>query len=154
MKQGKSKIAIGLFALYGTVMLWLLFAREAGTVGPDYWEQVQNRINLEPMHTIRLFLRVLAGEPSGYYLRLAVVNLLGNVVMFLPLGFLLPLVWPSFGKWWRTWLATLAIMIPVELLQLFTLRGSCDVDDLILNLAGAALGYGFFSFCRYLRNKA
>lgn len=151
MKQGKGRAAVWLFALYAGVMLWLLFAREGGTIGADYWEQIQARINLEPFHTIRLFLRVLSGEPSAYYLQLAVVNLLGNVVMFIPMGFLLPMVWPSLGKWWRTWLVTLAIMLCVELTQLVSLRGSCDVDDLILNLAGAAVGYGCFFIFRCLR---
>ena len=36
-----------------------------------------------------------------------------------------------------------AIITAVELIQLFTLVGSCDVDDLILNVIGSAIGYGF-----------
>lgn len=36
------------------------------------------------------------------------------------------------------------IIVAVELLQLFTLLGSCDIDDLILNMIGAFLGYGLF----------
>ena len=36
------------------------------------------------------------------------------------------------------------IITAVELTQLFTLLGSCDIDDLILNVVGAAVGYGLF----------
>ena len=36
----------------------------------------------------------------------------------------------------------LAILLLVEGVQLFTGTGSCDVDDVILNLAGALLAYG------------
>ena len=144
MDQGKRKAATWAFALYCAVMLWLLFARSGGIAGVDYWQQVQMNLNLEPLHTIRLFLRVLTGDFSEYYVRLAVVNLFGNVGMFIPLGFFLPVLWPGLRKWWRTWLVTLGIMTLVELAQMFSLRGTCDVDDLILNLAGAAVGYGIF----------
>ena len=123
-----------LFILYAVGMLVLLFDRE----------QTQQSINLEPFHTIRLFIRVLLYDPSDYNIRLAVVNLLGNIIMFIPLGYFLPRLWRGLRKWWRTWLATLLIMTAVEIAQFFTLRGTCDVDDLILNLLGAAIGYIFF----------
>ena len=38
---------------------------------------------------------------------------------------------------------------PVELLQMLLLVGTCDVDDLIQNLLGAALGYGLFRLMRW-----
>ena len=44
----------------------------------------------------------------------------------------------------RVFTVTLLIAV-VETTQLFTLLGSCDVDDLILNLLGAALGYGIYN---------
>jgi glycopeptide antibiotics resistance protein len=69
------------------------------------------------------------------------------------LGFFLPMVFPKLRLWWRTWLATLGIMIAVELLQLLTLRGVCDVDDLILNLAGGAIGYGIFALFQHVLKK-
>ncbi len=127
-----------LFLVYAAVMLWLLFDRERSLYEPDYWTQVQQNLNLEPFHTIKLFWSALDREE---YRLLAVINLGGNIGMFVPLGFFLPMLWKSLRKWWKTWLATLGIMLIVELTQLFTLRGSFDVDDLILNLAGAAIGY-------------
>ena len=127
-----------LFLVYAAVMLWLLFDRERSLYELDYWSQVQQNLNLEPFHTIKLFWNVLDREE---YRALAIVNLVGNVAMFVPLGFFLPTLWKSLRKWWKTWAATLLIMLAVELIQLFTLRGTFDVDDLILNLAGAAIGY-------------
>jgi glycopeptide antibiotics resistance protein len=123
-----------LFVLYCAWMLLLLFDRE----------QTEQSMNLEPLHTILLFVRVLLYDPSDYNIRLAIVNLFGNIIMFIPLGYFLPRLWKGLRKWWRTWLMTLVIMTAVELAQYFTLRGTCDVDDLILNLLGAAIGYGFF----------
>ena len=132
--QKRSLIPWALFAAYCVWMLVLLFDRE----------QAAQEMNLEPLRTIRLFIRVLLYDPSEYNIRLAIVNLFGNIVMFIPLGYFLPRLWTGLRKWWRTWLATLVIMTAVELAQLVTLRGICDVDDLILNLLGAAIGYGLF----------
>lgn len=136
--EKRSTLPWVLFTAYCTWMLVLLFDREQSGGG----------INLEPLHTIRLFIRVLLYDPSEYNIRLAIVNLFGNIVLFIPLGYFLPRLWAGLRKWWRTWLVTLAVMTAVELTQLLTLRGSCDVDDLILNLLGAAIGYGLFRILR------
>lgn len=130
-----------LFVLYCAVMLWLLLGREGGVLDAEFWPQVREHVNLIPFHTIRLYLRVLDND---YYRRTAVINLFGNILLFVPLGYFLPLLWQGLRKWWRTWLATVAIMLAVELAQLLTLRGYFDVDDLILNLLGAAVGYVVF----------
>lgn len=130
----RSHIPWVLFLLYCGWMLVLLFDRERS----------EPSINLEPLRTIRLFVRVLLYDSSEYNIRMAIVNLFGNIAMFIPLGYFLPRQWTPLRKWWRTWLVTFLVMTAVEIAQLFTLRGTCDVDDLILNLLGAALGYGLF----------
>ena len=130
-----------IFAVYCIWMLVLLFDRE----------QAAQSLNLEPLRTIRLFIRVLLYDPSQYNIRLAIVNLFGNIVLFIPLGYFLPRLWKGLRKWWRTWLTTLLVMTAVELTQLFTLRGTCDVDDLILGLLGAAIGYGIF--CLFKKDR-
>ena len=43
--------------------------------------------------------------------------------------------------------------VTVEVIQLITKVGCCDVDDMILNTAGAALGYLLFFICDHLRRK-
>ena len=98
--------------------------------------------SLTPFHTIRQYLRLWNLNPQLH--RLAVINLVGNVVMFIPLGTLLPLVFRRLHSFWKTMLCTTGIIIAVELTQLFTLLGSCDIDDLILNLLGASIGYFFY----------
>lgn len=140
----KSLVPWLLFIAYCGWMLVLLFDRDAAWEGLTYPEQLQMNLNLEPLHTIRLFIRVLLYDPSAYNIRMAIINLFGNIVMFIPLGYFLPRLWKRLRRWWRTWLATLTVMTAVEILQLFTLRGTCDVDDLILNLLGAAMGYILF----------
>lgn len=143
MGKKRKYLETALFLAYCGLMLWLLFDRSRAAEGVPYWEQVARNHNLRPFHTVMLYTRLLASSRRGL-VKLAIVNLLGNVVMFVPLGFFLPRILPRLRKLWRTLLACAGIVTTVELIQLFTLVGSCDVDDLILNLVGAALGYGIF----------
>ena len=130
--------------LYSGVMLWLLFDRPGFAEGIPYWDQVRAQLNLVPFRTLRLFAGLLdSARPE--YVRAAVVNLFGNVIMFIPLGLLLPLAFSRIRTFWQVLLISSAAIILVELIQLFTLVGSCDIDDLILNLIGATLGYGFWN---------
>ena len=61
--------------------------------------------------------------------------------MFIPLGFCLPWVHARLRRWWKTLLVSAGVILCVELTQLVTLLGHCDVDDLILNLIGVTMGY-------------
>ena len=63
-----------------------------------------------------------------------------NAVMFLPFGFLLPVLWQSCRSWKTTTLAGFVTSALIELLQLFCFR-TTDVDDLLMNTLGALLGY-------------
>lgn len=63
-----------------------------------------------------------------------------NAVMFLPFGFLLPVLWKSCRSWKATTLAGFVTSALIELLQLFCFRAT-DVDDLLMNTLGAFLGY-------------
>lgn len=68
-------------------------------------------------------------------------NVLLNIAMFAPLGFLLPLMGKQFRKWYVTIPTGYAASLAIELLQLAMGRGICDVDDLFCNSMGAAMGY-------------
>ncbi|MEA4914591.1 MAG: VanZ family protein [Christensenella sp.] len=72
-----------------------------------------------------------------------VVAYLLNVVLFLPLGFLLPLLWPKQDKLWKSLLAGVAFSLLIELSQLLNIRNS-DIDDLLLNTIGAVVGFALY----------
>lgn len=137
----RKKLHTALLMAYGALMLWLLFDRPGFTPGIPYWEQVSRQLNLVPFRTLRLFAGLLDSGVRSH-IRMAVINLGGNVIMFIPLGFLLPRVFPKLASLPKVLLTTAALITAVEILQLFTLVGSCDIDDLILNLLGSAIGYG------------
>ena len=100
-------------------------------------------VNLEPLRTIINYL--IAYGYGNISLRLVVLNLLGNLAAFAPMGVFLPALF----RWQRSiffFTATLTLGITaVEVAQVYTGAGSCDVDDLILNLAGALI---VFVLCR------
>ena len=68
-------------------------------------------------------------------------NVLLNIAMFGPLGFLLPLLGKKFRKWYVTIPVGFGTSLAIELVQLAISRGICDVDDLFCNALGAAMGY-------------
>ena len=135
------KFHAALFMAYCALMLWLLFDRPGYTEGIPYWEQVAQQLNLIPFRTLRLFAGLLdSARPE--HVQAAVINLAGNIIMFIPLGFLLPKVFSKCASLSRILIATAIIISIVEILQLFTLVGACDIDDLTLNVLGSGLGYG------------
>lgn len=71
-----------------------------------------------------------------------VKNLACNVIMFMPFGFLLPCI--SKLKGWKLILAGCLLSSAIEVLQYVAAIGLMDIDDVILNTAGTALGYGIF----------
>ena len=145
MKKQTQRLCQIAFVLYLLIMLWLLFGQRIGLDGSgSYQEQLRQNLNLIPLKTIGGYLRLIQRTTSPYLMRIALANLAGNVVMFVPLGFFLPCLWEKLGKWWKSMLLTVGIIVAVELVLLVTLLGSCDIDDLILNVIGAFLGYGLF----------
>lgn len=68
-----------------------------------------------------------------------------NVILFLPFGFFLPLLYKKFNRIGRAVLAGLLFSLLIETLQLFG-RGSSDINDLITNTVGTALGYLIYRF--------
>ena len=110
-------------------------------LGVDYIDY--GAVNLEPLRTVKNYL--IAYGYNNISLRLVVLNLLGNLVAFAPMGVFLPALF----RWQRSiffFTATLTLGITaVEVAQVYTGAGSCDVDDLILNLAGALI---VFIVCR------
>ena len=144
-----------LFGAYCLVMLWLLFGQRMGTgFTEDYADALRQRLNLMPFDTIGRFLWVLQHSHQRGLMLHAVINLAGNVVMFVPLGLLLPQLWKSMRKPWAFFGVVTVVLVLVEAVQLVTLLGSCDIDDLILNLVGAAAGYAaWFLWGRIEKNK-
>lgn len=124
-----------LFGLYCLMMLWLLFLRR---IPADTGKAI---VNMEPLDTIKRYLWVLRYSTHSVQRRYAVANLLGNIGLFLPLGLFLPALFDKMKRPVPFFLCTAVVISAVELCQLLTALGVCDVDDFILNMLGAMLGW-------------
>ncbi|MCA1634647.1 MAG: VanZ family protein [Acidobacteria bacterium] len=79
-------------------------------------------------------------------------NMAGNIFLFLPLGFFLPLVSDRFGTIKRVLLVALVLSSSIEVVQFLSrLIGTfrtVDVDDVILNTLGAGVGFLLFTLVK------
>lgn len=71
-------------------------------------------------------------------------NIILNILMFVPFGFLLPFLSNKFHAFWKTYLAGFAFTFLIEIVQLVLRRGIFELDDLMNNTVGAMIGYGCY----------
>ncbi|WNR46944.1 VanZ family protein [Paenibacillus roseipurpureus] len=131
-------------SVYILIMLKLLFLR-AHYLFADY--------NLVPFKTINAYIV----NRDHYNTDILIKNLFGNIVLFIPMGFIIPLLNRNSINFWRFLTCSFLILLAVELTQLITRVGSLDIDDIILNMFGAIIGFGItkiliISFSKDTRN--
>lgn len=107
-----------------------------------------SQINITPL--INTIIPYLRGEPSIY---IALKNLLGNIFVFSPLGFFLPILFKKCSEIRSVFLFSFGISLFIELLQFVFHLGTCDVDDIILNVFGTIIGFGVYCLFKRLNNK-
>lgn len=148
-KETKRKIRIGgacLFVLYLLLLTYFLFFAETfgrGAAGASY------RYNIEPFREIRRFwsYRETLGISAVW------MNLVGNVLAFIPFGLFVPMIAPRLDTPLRVTLLSLEFSLAVELIQLVSKVGSFDVDDILLNTIGGILGYIIWIVSNRIRRK-
>ncbi len=130
-----------LFLIYIAAMVYLLFFSEELNRNSGPYEY-----NLVLFKEIkRGFWCYQNGMKSYFFL-----NVVMNVVAFMPLGFILPIISPKNRKFLNILALGFELTLLIELLQLFLRVGCFDVDDLLLNTIGAVLGYLLFKICHKL----
>ena len=72
-------------------------------------------------------------------------NLVLNILLFVPLGFLLPAGIRICRKFWITYLAGFFLTVLIELMQLMLGRGVVELDDIFNNLLGTMIGFGLYA---------
>ena len=149
-KRTKKLIRCGgifLFILYmGMLVYFLFFAESYGRAGEMAREY---RYNLIPFVEIRRFW--MYREQVGNFAM--ILNIFGNVVGFVPFGYILPVINDRFRNWLLIVVNGFSLSLCVETAQLIFRVGSFDVDDLLLNTLGALLGYVSFWVCNEVRRR-
>ena len=96
------------------------------------------KINLIPF--VRLFDYVSKKE--------MLLNVIGNVALFIPSGIVFPILYRNLNSFWKVLGAGALLSLCIEILQLSFSRRASDIDDLILNTLGVAIGYAVFALIR------
>lgn len=124
----------------GCIILLLYLLVVGLLTGPSLYQLFVGRLPVPKIEWIPFVdtIRVLSDSSTPGFGAFA--NIVGNVLMFLPLGLLLPLFWKYFGEMHRTVLFGLGLSVSIELIQLVS-GGVTSIDDVMLNTLGAALGY-------------
>ena len=129
------KLGWVLFVLYLVALVYFMFFAES--MGRTGNSQAEYAYNLELFREIRRF--IVYREQLGW--KAVVMNLGGNVVGFMPFGFILPVVSRRGRTWYNTFLLGFFLSLCIESTQLVFKVGSFDVDDLLLNTVGGILGF-------------
>ncbi len=97
--------------------------------------------NAMPLHTIAIYF---ANLDSPFWIR----QLVGNLLLLMPIGLLGPIAFPALNGWIRVFAAALVFSVAIEFAQLWIPNRMADVDDVLLNVSGALLGYGILTIAR------
>ena len=121
------KCKYGLLILYALLILYMtLLSREA---------KVKAGMKLELLWSVKAAINSKAGWTAW-------AQIIGNACFFIPLGFMLSYLHPGMEKK-RVWiwiLVCIGFSVAIEVLQYVTGRGFMDVDDVVCNGVGAAIG--------------
>lgn len=122
------------------------FSRVNGKIQPllfDAGRILPMRINLIPF--ANLFDYAISGE--------AMLNVIGNTAMFLPLGIVFPGVYKGLNTHYKVLAAGAGFSLCIEILQMAFFDRVTDIDDLILNTLGYTIGYGIWLLFKIIRKK-
>jgi len=83
----------------------------------------------------------------------ALLNLIGNTAMFIPIGIIWPVVYKKLDTSWKVIAAGSGFSLCIEILQLPFYDRVSDIDDLVLNSLGYVIGYGIYCVVKLCRMK-
>lgn len=136
----KKEITWILFILYIIFLLSTIVYTKL-TTGAIYPE-LNIKSNLVPFTSIIETITLLLTKTQGFYYIFDYLIL--DIILFIPLGLFLPILFPKTKKIKNFILICLTISIIKELFQLLLNVGMFNIDDVILNLSGAIISYTIF----------
>lgn len=143
---------VRMFIIYLIAAATLLFLKSSfrrAFVDRNIWEaepftrkHFEMYCNLKPFRSISMYMRAYRNQNMS--VRLIAANLLGNLVAAMPCAIFLPVIWPRTQTKWRYFLPTMILSVVfAEGIQFLTMVGQADIDDVILNVAGACLVFAY-----------
>ena len=127
-------------ALFGALIVSRVDYQTFAQTRTAYWQNFDLMTNFNPWETVQLYLNAIKYNYIGMEIPLS--NLIGNAMLFMPMAVFLPCLFRPMQRLWRFALVMLLLLVAVEALQLLLACGSCDIDDVLLNLAGTLIVFG------------
>jgi len=134
----QSTFLIYVFMVLTLTGYFLLF-RELASHG--WWQKVVHRIENKEHVNLHAFMMFKQFKITS-------TQVIGNAVMLLPLAIFVPLLSSRLSGFIPVFLICLLVSVGIELMQLITSYRSTDIDDVILNTAGAVVGYLLYLLVR------
>ena len=123
-----------LFCIYMICLVYFLFLSDSFGRTAGRSEYAYNLVPFQEIKRFILYWDVIGSSMSC-------INLLGNIVAFIPFGALIRWVLNRRVRWYEAILYTFMFSLGIEVIQLITRVGSFDVDDIILNTIGGYIGF-------------
>ena len=121
--------------------------------------KVDGKIQPLPFDAARVFPPRINLLPVVYLFdyeirREAILNFVGNTAMFIPIGIVWPSVFRELNSHGKVLAAGVGLSLCIEILQLPFFDRVTDIDDLLLNSLGFALGYGLYLLIASLKRSS
>lgn len=131
------------FIFYAIILIALLFLRPPiDTSELTFFEYIKYYTNIIPFKTIGAYFNVFFDERMVS--TISIENLVGNLILFLPMGIYFPYFVSKLNSLSFYSTAIIILLFTLEIIQLTTRRGVFDIDDIILNMIGALIGFAIW----------
>ena len=148
----KKKMWRYFFLLYSIIIVKMIIFKYPLTTlaeisqswGEGFIRQGIESANFIPFKTIAMYIHYY-GSMNSFE------NLLGNILVFIPLGMILPKAFRIFDHFVWILFFSFVFIADLELFQLVTRFGEFDVDDIILNMAGVMIGFAIYKIMLKVR---
>jgi len=141
----QSSFFVYVFAVLQLTGYFILFREISSN---DWWGKMNHRIQTHDHVNFKVF------DTMNRY-NIFSKQMVGNAIMLFPLGIFLPLLYKRlrrFSSFFIVLLISLIVSVGIEVLQLATNYRSADIDDVILNTAGACAGFLFYQLFKSMIN--
>jgi glycopeptide antibiotics resistance protein len=140
MKKALKIIVWSAFVFYCLVLLYIFVLDRVSHIRP--YESIREfllSVNLIPFKTVYEYIEKIINNRIN--VDTAITNLIGNIIVFLPMGAFLPCLFKKMRSFKKTVLTVFFIVLGIELIEIILAMGAFDIDDFIFNLGGAMIGY-------------
>lgn len=157
--RDRRPLLVLMFCVYGAVVLYLTLLSRTANPGKQqgivFFRAAQLIFNIH--YGVWETVKVLLG-PDWRLSRMHVLALIElrdvilNILLFVPMGYMLPAVFQKVCRWWHAALIALGVSALIEVLQGVLNLGWVEPDDLMHNTVGAAAGFAVWT--RMLKREA